>query len=127
MANFTVSIRFDIDKLPTVEVDEGKLQSWLEGRLNDARNTFVRHVSRGGGPSSPGEYPATDSGRLVSSTDYQIESSRHGSLGAAVEYAGYLMHGTRKMAKRQMFPEALDETLGSRPQLEELAAAVTFK
>lgn len=121
-------------ELPEAEIDDDIIAEWVEDRLNDGRNEFIRAMGRpGNGPSSPGEYPKTDGGRLASSVDYQMTGTRMGTLGSDVIYALYLTsgtttkRGTQKMAPRKMFIEALDDALKRRPENDKLAKAATLK
>lgn len=62
--------------------------------------------------SSPNQYPAVRSGRLRASikskvTDTMVEISSN------TPYAGYLRHGTRKMARRKMSDNALKEGMAA--------------
>lgn len=135
MASRTVNITVAIEaERFSIQIDEAKIQSWIEGRLNDARNTFVRGMSGGGGgrtygnhtASSPGEYPATQSGRLANSVDYEMHGTREGTLTSDVEYASYLTTGTSHMAARKMLADALEETLDANMMEAELAQAITI-
>jgi hypothetical protein len=125
MADITVNIRVEIDNLFQVVIDEALITSWIENRLNDARSYFISNAS-GPSPSAPGAWPGADTGRLIGSIDYQA-SGREGELFSEVDYAGYLTTGTSKMAARKMLPDALDESLSARPEVEELAKAVHFE
>ena len=125
MADITVNIRVEIDNLFQVVIDEALITSWIENRLNDARDYFISNAS-GPSPSAPGAWPGADTGRLIGSIDYQA-SGREGELFSEVDYAGYLTTGTSKMAARKMLPDALDESLSARPEVEELAKAVKFE
>ena len=58
--------------------------------------------------SAPGEFPATQSGRLMASTGQETGPDRV-EVGATVKHARFLRAGTRKMAPRKMFAEALHE------------------
>jgi hypothetical protein len=134
MAGTAISITIDVDTshLPTVEIDDDVIAQWIGSRLNDTRNTFIQHMSGGGGgrsygrhtASAPGAYPATDSGRLAGSVDWQMTDTRQGTLDSDVEYAGYLTTGTTHMAPRKMLADALQEVLAARPETDELKAAV---
>src|SRR5262245_27888536 len=124
-----VTMSMKITNPPHPHVDDTEVQRWIEERLNDARNHFIRSVSRGGGggikygkhrASAPGEYPATDSGRLVNSVDYQMDNPRQGRLHSDVKYAAYLTDGTRYMAPRKMLIEAVTEVLDARPKEDQL-------
>src|SRR5262245_5059366 len=131
-ATFTLTLR----NMPQPALDERLITHWIEARLNDARNHFIRNVSRGGGAgrqygshraSAPGEYPATDEGRLVNSIDYRMTGPRSGRLHSDLIYAGYLTTGTERMAPRKMLVDALNETLSERPENDVLARAVTLR
>jgi hypothetical protein len=132
-----VGLEITMKNLPRPLRDEHAVTAWIEARLNDARNTFVRNVSRGTGggrvysrgrrthrASAPGEYPATDTGRLVNSVDYRMVSPTEGVLFSDIDYAEYLTKGTRHMAKRKMMREAVEEALASRPVPADLKGAV---
>lgn len=139
MAGIAITIDMDMDRIEAV-IDEEVISAWIEDRLNDARSHFIQSASRGGGggrvyrqhgklhrASAPGEYPATDSGRLVSSVDYEMAGPFEGHLQSDVEYALYLTTGTSKMAARKMLADALEDVLKARPATDELAQAVTFE
>lgn len=132
----TVKMTIHMQPLPNPVIDDARIAQWIENRLNDARNTFIRNVSRGAGggrmygshkASAPGEYPVTDTGRLVNSVDYQMTGPREGKLISDIVYAAYLTSGTFKMAPRKMLVEALEEALDARPHEEELARAVYYR
>jgi len=124
MAGLSIGVEVDLAGMPTVEIDEGMLAQWLQERLDDARNHFITSAS-GPSPSAPGAYPGLRSGALVGSISVEA-SGRSGSISAGVAYAGFLASGTRRMAKRKMLAEALDETLSARPAADQLAQAVRF-
>jgi len=137
----SISITVDLDRLPTLEISDDVVTNWIEARLNDARNTFIQNVSRGGGggrtyrrgrrgmhrASAPGEYPVTDSGRLVNSVNFVVHSAQEGVLYADVEYAKFLTEGTARMAARRMLADALTEVLESRPREDALARAARLR
>lgn len=143
MASGSVKISFNLQGFQPVlraQIDEEVIAEWVEDRLNDGRNEFIKQMGRGGGgggrtysrgrkthsASSPGDYPKTDGGRLANSTDYQMNSSREGVLGSDVEYALYLTTGTSKMGPRKMYADALEDALKRRPASDVLAAAASF-
>jgi len=127
----TVTIRVispGFSELPEAEIDDDIIAEWIEDRLNDGRNEFIKAMGRkGNSRSAPGEYPKTDGGRLANSVDYQMDGARSGVLGSDVEYALYLTTGTSKMAPRKMFVDALDDALKRRPETDKLAKAATLK
>ena len=58
--------------------------------------------------SAPGEAPATDTGRLVSSIKANIEG-KSAEVEAATEYAAYLEFGTRTIEPRPFLFPALEQ------------------
>ena len=62
----------------------------------------------GNDASTPGQYPAIQSGRLISSLEYDVSGNKL-EVGTKVFYAVYLRGGTRKMARRKMSQNALQE------------------
>src|SRR5262245_48947200 len=108
-----IDVKFSVPRTPSL--DEAAITRWIEGRLNAARNVFIRNVSRGGGSgriyrrgltgfhraSAPGEYPATDHGRLVNSIDYRMISPTEGALFSEIDYAEFLTTGTRRGMKKR--------------------------
>lgn len=59
--------------------------------------------------SAPGEYPANQFGTLARRTR-KIQQDNHVEVGSSARHARFLM-GTRKMAKRKMFDDAIKEAL----------------
>ena len=136
-SELTITISQNLSNPIGAGIDDAVIGEWIEQRLNDARNTFIQHMSGGGGgqsyrrgkqghhqASAPGDYPATDSGRLANSVDYQVTGPREGKLFSDIEYAAYLTDGTSKIAPRKMLVDALDEVMAARPNTDELAQAV---
>src|SRR5262249_29267012 len=136
-----VNISVQLDDLPTPAISDDEISTWIEARLNDARNLFIQRVSRGGGggqvyrrgtrrqhrASAPGEYPATDSGQLAHSVAYEMHGPRDGSLFSDVSHARYLPEGTADMAARRMLADALTEVLENRPRGDVLASAARIE
>lgn len=126
-----VNIAFRLDgfaELPHAEIDDDVIGEWIEDRLNDGRNEFITNMGRKGNTrSAPGEYPKTDGGRLANSANAQMTGTREGVLGSDIEYALYLTTGTKFMAPRKMFVDALSDTLKKRPASEGLAKAASLK
>lgn len=131
----TATITVELHNLPTPMIDDRVISGWIERRLNDARNTFIRNVSRGGGggrlygkhrASAPGEYPATGTGRLVNSVHFQMNSPREGVLDSDLVYADYLTGGTQYMLPRRMLGDALSDVIRTRPEFDKLAGAARF-
>lgn len=63
-----------------------------------------RHVA-----STPGNFPAVDSGRLAGSIGYDA-ATRQVRIGAGVEYAGFVNDGTSRMAARPFLEPGVDKT-----------------
>lgn len=134
----TLTLRIEIDDLPTPVLDDEIITEWIEERLSDAQETFVQAASGSGSAapqgsrrrtrhSAPGDYPASDTGRLVNSLAHEMTDVRAGRLFSDAEYAGCLARGTSRMAPRRMLGDALSETLSNRPELDKLASAVRFE
>lgn len=73
------------------------IQSGGGGRVYAKSNPTRTHRA-----SAPGAYPATDTGRLVSSVRMILPtaSSMSGEVGTAVNYGAWLEFGTSRMAAR---------------------------
>lgn len=73
-------------------------------------------VTRGGTAhqrSAPGEFPKTDTGRLVSQISHEIDTDRLGaSVGTNIEYGPYLEFGTRTMAARPWLQPTFERLKG---------------
>jgi len=142
----SININVDLDDLPTPTISDDQITSWIEARLNDARNLFVMRVQRGEGSgvyykrgrgrgkrrSAPGEYPVTeigtpDAGRLANSVATQMHGPREGSLFSDVQYARYLTEGTAHMEPRRMLHDALTEVLENRPATDRLVSAARLE
>ena len=118
-----------VSAVPQLTID---LTETANSVLNNARNVFVTRMMRGSGggalyrrgrhahqASGPGEYPVTDTGKLVNSIQFGIETSSEetviGSIWSEVKYAQYLADGTAVMAQRRMLKDAIDEALANQP------------
>lgn len=137
-----ISVTVDFDNMPEPYIDDDAISAWIDARLNDTRNRFIQSVSRTVGTrsgatyrrgrrrihvaSAPGQYPATDSGRLVSSIYFSV-SGREGTIYSSVEYARFLAEGTKDMAARLMLDDALREVLESRPASDRLASGASVR
>lgn len=107
----SIKVTIDVASLPKrVKYDDDTINAWIEGRLNDTRNFFLRQMSRSstrvGGrryrrgkkwhtASAGDEYPKTDGGALASSINYQVWADREGGIYTNIEYAKYLTEGTK--------------------------------
>lgn len=114
----SVKVTIDASALPKgAKYDDDTINEWIEARLGDTRNLFLRQMSRSstrtGGreykrtagkvtrktkwhiASGPGEYPKTDGGALAGSINYQVWSDREGGIYTNIEYAKYLTEGTK--------------------------------
>ena len=92
------------------EYDASRAQRWL-GEVGDAAEKVFKGGMKGYPPASaPGAYPNIRSGGLRGSIRKVVPSSSV-EIGTSMHYSGYLAHGTRKMAKRKMSKEALQEAI----------------
>lgn len=62
--------------------------------------------------SAPGEAPASRTGRLVRSYNYNVHGYRQMTVGEDAPYAGFLEDGTRNMKPRPHLIRAINETQG---------------
>lgn len=62
--------------------------------------------------SAPGEAPATRTGRLVKSFNYNVHGPFQMEVGESAPYAGFLEDGTGKMKPRPHVIRAITETQG---------------
>lgn len=104
--------------------DDAAIRDWLRGVTDAAKSVFragmtgphsgrlYRRRGRAHRASAPGEYPANDSGRLLR-TARTVVTPDEGEFGVGMFYARFLAHGTRKMAKRRMAKEAMQEGMGT--------------
>jgi HK97 gp10 family phage protein len=53
--------------------------------------------------SAPGEAPATDTGRLVSSTEYRLTGAASAEVQTSVEYGPFLEWGTQRIEPRPLW------------------------
>ena len=115
----------DIGRL-RAKIDDHVLQRWLKEVVIEAQNVFQRETRRGGKgrvykrgrrthrASRPGDFPAVDTGRLTTGTRIAVSGFK-GEVGSNVPYASFLMTGTRHMAKRKMYDDALLLALKKKP------------
>lgn len=110
--------------------DKSRIKRFLERAATESERAFRkglrgRHSGRiyrlSGGrmhrASAPGEYPANRSGALEKSIRTRVGATQM-VIGTGVFYARFLRSGTRKMARRKMSDNALQEgTAKARPAL----------
>ena len=106
-------------------VDDDALERWLKEIVLEAQNICVREMHKGGKgrvyirrgkahrASAPGDYPAVDTGRLSASTRIAVKYPR-GEIGSNVPYAKFML-GTKYIAPRRLYADALHESLKKKP------------
>jgi HK97 gp10 family phage protein len=113
-----IEIKIKIDKLLEYKLKEAssKLVKNLNKAIKDSayliHGTAVKGIQRGQKTgrtylrgnvahtaSSPGEYPASDTGRLASSMRVNL-SALEANIGSDVNYAAYLEDGTKRIKPR---------------------------
>jgi HK97 gp10 family phage protein len=119
-----LKFKFDDKDLQILNPDSFKFANELDKAIKkyalEIRNTAVQTISRGARTgkfykrrsiihqaSSPGEFPKTDTGRLVSSirTDFRFLEA---DIGSDVNYSQYLEKGTTKMKPRPWLEPSLE-------------------
>ena len=99
-------------------IDRQAKKIWLNKIANDAVTIFKKgmrgphsgRVYRGKRSSSPGEYPASQSGRLIGSIRKQV-TANEATIGSNVAHSIYLRNGTSKMKRRKMSDNAMAESI----------------
>lgn len=106
--------QFSAKKKPQV------IRSWLKRVGDEAQRVFTKGMmGRHSGQiyyrrrgthqaSAPGEFPANDTGNLLASLRQNITATE-ATIGTNVFYAKFLREGTRKMARRKMSDNAMQE------------------
>lgn len=105
-------------------IDPAMQRKYIRDTMNDTKAFFQAAMNRPG-RSSPGEYPANDSGALSASTSVVV-SGATGTISVNTTYAGYLRDGTSRMAPRKMLFEALREVAARNRHIGTLRGAVRF-
>ena len=117
-----ISLRFKQWKKFTAVFDESAVSVFLVDIQDAALDAVKRGVAgpksgriyaRKGGShraSAAGEYPAKDSGGLLSSLNGDV-SRRKVEIGTNKFYAAFLREGTSKMARRKMSDDAMREAI----------------
>lgn len=102
------------------KLDEKVIQRYLHGVAVAVEKTFIEGMrspksgqwywrrSRWHQASAPGEYPAIDTGRLLGSLHSEL-TQRSAEIGTNMFYSKYLREGTRRMARRKMSDNAMQE------------------
>ncbi len=113
-------MRFKFTPWPelTVEKDQALIDRWLFLYGAAVKQRFIKGLT---GPhsgihyprmpnrsSAPGEFPATQSGRLLGGTKQETRANEV-EVGSTAAHARFL-RGTKRMAPRKMFAEAMQET-----------------
>ena len=110
-------------KLPEIGRSLGKTMVEFKKGMRGA-HSGTKNYRTGKKRSAGGEYPANDSGALERSIKVQ-ERSTDVTIGTNTFYARFLRDGTRKMARRKMSDNALDE--GIKTARHELKGFVKWK
>jgi phage gpG-like protein len=109
-------IRLFLDQVARLSTE--KLRS---GMARPGSGRVYRRRGRIHRASSPGQYPARETGRLAASIGSSVTSTS-AEVGTRMSYAIYLRKGTRKMARRKMSDSAMKEALPmARPALRQFA------
>ena len=109
----SVSIKIEVDKI-TERVCKQVVSRGTRA-LNELRNAEIETLSNPS-PSAPGSPPGVRSGNLRGNWTGQVTGGGGGGGGVSItveltsnaHYAGYLEHGTRKMAARP-FKEKIEQ------------------
>jgi hypothetical protein len=103
---------FEIEFSPWGQFHARKKTEAIRGWLNKVGEAGVE-AFKGGmgsypGPSAPGAWPNSRTGRLKGSIR-SIVTNDSVTIGTSMPYSGFLRSGTSKMARRKMSDNALEE------------------
>jgi phage gpG-like protein len=104
----SLELRFSGWKAFHAKKDTAEIHRWLQSVADAGTKIFRNSMRSGPGPSSPGQYPASQTGRLRASISSQVTESE-ATIGSNMSYSIYLRMGTSKMARRKMSDDALKE------------------
>ena len=105
-----------------------KVKTLVARSCNMVRNTAIQEIAqgvksgadRGDGSraSASGEYPATDTGFLISNINVNIKNNGYtGLVESNAQYSSHLEFGTSKMGARPFMQPSLEE---NRPKIKQL-------
>lgn len=101
-----IALGADAEKVVLGTITALTIKTQAEAKLGIGRGTKSGRTYRRGGvthqASAPGQYPATDTGRLLSSVNMILPTSSRmvGTVGTDVIYGRHLEFGTSRMAAR---------------------------
>ena len=88
--------------------DKAELQRWLHAVGQAGTEAFRSGMGQYPPASAPGAWPNSRSGRLKGSIRYTVANDTV-TISTNMPYSGFLRSGTRKMARRKMSDNAMEE------------------
>ena len=88
--------------------NDAAIKAWLQSIGEAGTEAFRSGMGQYPGPSDPGAWPNTRSGRLKASIKSEVTSDSV-TIGTNTRYSRFLRYGTSKMARRKMSDNALRE------------------
>jgi hypothetical protein len=85
-----------------------EIRRWLRSVGDAGVEAFKGGMGKYPGPSAPGAWPNSRTGRLSGSIR-SVVTSDSVTIGTSTPYSGFLRRGTSKMARRKMSDNALEE------------------
>jgi len=85
-----------------------EIRRWLQSVGDAGTEAFRSGMGQYPGPSAPGAWPNSRTGRLKGSIRSQVDDNSV-TIGTNMPYSIYLRHGTSRMARRKMSDDALKE------------------
>lgn len=120
----------DADKAIMATIQALVVKTQFAARQGIGRGTKSGRVYRRGGvthqASAPGQYPASDTGRLLSSVQVVLPTASRleGEVGTNVMYGRFLEFGTSRMAARPwLLPSFIQAQIGVEKQLRQAIEA----
>lgn len=125
------SLSFDITKAIDGAVKDAAflIKAYAQTHIQSGSRTGVAYQVAGKTSvrSAPGEWPKTDTGRLVSSIKTDFPNFLTAVVGSDVVYSEYLEMGTRNMAPRPWLQRSFDENADKITKIFENALSQVLK
>jgi hypothetical protein len=92
--------------------DKRAFKRWLDAVARESEKAFKKGMKSYPPASSPGAYPSVRTGRLRGSIK-TVVSENSVEISTNMPYSGYLRSGTRRMHRRKMSDNALEEGIAA--------------
>lgn len=97
-------------------VGDESFKAFQKGMRGKHSGRIYKRKGRSHRASAPGEFPAIDSGALISSMDTVVTDTKI-TIGTNMFYSKFLAYGTSKMSYRKMSIDAIKLGIGAAPKM----------